>query len=106
MRILQLSIVSSPEKVVKRINFEPLHAHSNPVLKSSYLLKLADLLKLNILSFVYKAINNLTPSCFQDYFTYDSNKHGYETRQVERGDLFKKNRSTPMYGLRSFKYHG
>ena len=98
MRILQISIASSPEKVVKCINFEPLHAHSNLVFKSSHLLKLEDLLNLNILSFVYKTINNLTPPCFQGHFIYNSNLHGYDTRQVERGDLYKKHRNTTMSG--------
>ena len=94
------------KKVVKCIHSEPLHTHSIPLFKSSNLLKLDDLLKVNILSFVYKATNNLTPSCFQDYFIYNSNIHGYKTRQVERGDLYKKHRNTNMYGLRSMKYHG
>ena len=94
------------KKVVKCIHSEPLHTHSSPLFKSSNLLKLDDLLKVNILSFVYKATNNLTPSCFQDYFIYNSNIHGYKTRQVERGDLYKKHRNTTMYGLRSMKYHG
>ena len=80
----KIRIASSPEKVVKCINFDPLHAHSNPVFKSSHLLNLDDLLKLNILSFVYKAINNVAPSCFQEYFTCNSNLQAYETRQVER----------------------
>ena len=105
MRILQTSIVSSREKVVKCTNFERFHTHSNPIFKLSDLLQPDDHLILNILSLVYKATNNLIPSCFQDYFIYNSNIHGYETRQVG-DDLYKKHRNTTMYGLRSMKYHG
>ena len=97
MRILQTGIVSSSEKVVKCIHFEPLHTHSSPLFKSSNLLKLDDLLKVNILSFVYKATNNLSPSCFQDYFIYNSNIHGYKARQVERGDLYKKYHGSSLW---------
>ena len=102
----KLALFRLQKKVVKYMNFEPLHTHSNPIFKSSKLLKLDDLLKLNILSFVYKTTNNLIPSCFQGYFTYNSIIHGYETCQVERGDLYKKHRKTTMYGLRSMEYHG
>ena len=86
----KLALFRLQKKVVKCIHSEPLHTHSSPLFKSSNLLKLDDLLKVNILSFVYKATNNLSPSCFQDYFTYNSNIHGYRARQVERGDLYKK----------------
>ena len=102
----KLALFRLQKKVVKCIHSEPLHTHPSPVFKSSNLLKLDDLLKVNILSFVYKATNNLTPSCFQDYFIYNSNIHGYKTRQVERGELYKKHRNTTMYGLRSMIYHG
>lgn len=64
-------------------------------------LKLDDIFKSNIPSFVYKATNNPTQSCFQDYLMCNSNTHGFETRQVERGDLYMKHRNTTMYGLRS-----
>ena len=102
----KLALFCLQKKGMKCIHFEPLHTHSSPQFKSSNMPKLDDLLKVNILSFVYRATNNLTPSCFQDYFIYNSNIHGYKTRQVERGDLYKKHRYKAMYGLRSMKYHG
>ena len=43
----------------------------------------------NILTFVYKAINKLSPSCFHNYFTPNSSVHRIETHQATRGDLFK-----------------
>ena len=92
----KLALFCLQKKLVKCINFEALHTYSIPIFKSSKLLKLDDLLKLNILSFVYKTTNNLTSSCFQGYITYNSIIHGYETRQVQRDGLYKKHRNTTM----------
>ena len=92
----KLALFCLLKKLVKCIHFEPLHTYSNPIFKFSKLLKLDDLLKLIILSFVYKTTNNLTSSRFQGYITYNSIIHGYETHQVERDGLYKKHRNTTM----------
>ena len=56
------------KRVLRCIKFEPFTAPSAPIFQSLKILKLEDTLHLNILIFVYKAINRSSPSCSQNYF--------------------------------------
>ena len=60
----------------------------------------------NILTFVFKALNKISPTCFHNYFTPNSSVHRFGTCQVTRGDLFKSFKNTNLYGLKSIKYFG
>ena len=50
------------------LNFEGPLEHSNPLYRSSKILKLIDLIKLNNILFVYDQINNDLPNTFENYF--------------------------------------
>ena len=60
----------------------------------------------NILTFVFKALNKISPTCFHNYFTPNSSVHRIGTRQATRGDLFKSFKNTTLYGLKTIKYFG
>jgi hypothetical protein len=94
------------KKVLRCIKFEPFSAPSAPIFQSLKILKLEDTLHLNILTFVYKAINKLSPSHFHNYFQPNSTIHKIGTRQATRGDLFKSLRNTTLYGLQTIQYFG
>ena len=51
------------------------------------MVKHEDMEHLNIISFVYKAINKLNSASFRNHFTPDSFVHEYGTRPVSRDDL-------------------
>ena len=57
-------------------------------------------------SYIYKAINRLSPSCFHNFFQLNSTIHKIGTRQATRGDLFKSLKNTTLYGLRTIQYFG
>ena len=61
------------------------------------------MLRLNILSFVYKAFNKLSLVSFRNYFTPDSYVHSYGTRQATRGDLLILLKRTSLYGLKTIQ---
>ena len=81
------------------MDLEPLHSNSSTIFKSSKVLKHGDLLKLDILTFVFNSITNLSPSCFQDYSIYSSIIRDHEASQVTRGNLYKTHHSTTMYSF-------
>ena len=64
------------------------------------------MLHLNILSFVYKAINKLSQVSFHNYCTPDSYVHRYGTHQATRGDLFILLKRISLYGLKTVQYFG
>ena len=94
------------KRVLRCIKFEPFTAPSAPIFQALKILKLEDTLHLNILNFVYKAINRLSPSCFHNYFQPNSTIHKIGTRQATRGDLFKSLKNTTLYGLQTIQYFG
>ena len=71
-----------------------------------YLLKLNDVIKLQILSFVYQWSHRLLPPCFSEYFKFTSSGHSYSTRQSSNRNLYLASVNTTQYGLRSLKFTG
>ena len=57
------------KRIIRVINKSHFLAHTNPILKSLYLLKLEDIRKLQISQFMFSIRNNLTPIGFHDMFT-------------------------------------
>ena len=57
------------KRVLRCIKFEPFSSPRTPIFQSLRIFKLEDVLHLNILTFVYKTINKLSPSCFHYYFS-------------------------------------
>ena len=94
------------KKILRSINFEPFLSPCTPLFQSLKTLKIVDILHLNILTFVYKSLNKLSISCFHDYFQTNLSVHRIGTRQATRGDLFKSNKNTTMYGLQTIRYFG
>ena len=94
------------KKVLRCIKFEPFSAPSAPIFQSLKILKLEDTLHLNILTFVYKAINKLSPSYFHNYFQPNATVHKIRIRKATRGDLFKSLKNTTAYGLQTIQYVG
>ena len=94
------------KKILRCIKFQLPTTPSAPLFHSLKIVKLEDILHLNILTFVYKATNKLSSVYFHDYFTPDSSVHRFETRQATRGDLFISLKRTTLYGLKTVKYFG
>ncbi len=92
------------KKILRCIKFQPFTASSTPLFHSLKILKLENILHLNTLIFVFKAINNLSPIYFHNYFTPNSTVHRFGTRQASRGDLFNTLKNTTLYGLQTVKY--
>ena len=56
------------KKVVRAITFNNFSAPSAPIFLTLRLLKLQDLFEMKLLTFVYEAVNKLSPSCFHEFF--------------------------------------
>ena len=83
------------KKVLRCIKFEPFSAPSAPTSRSLKILKLEDTLHLNILTFVYKAINKLSPSYFHNFFQLSTTVHKIGTRHATRGAYYRFAASRP-----------
>ena len=76
------------KKILRCIKFQPFTAPSAPLFYSLKIIKLQDILHLNISTFAHKAIQKLSPVCCHNYFTPNSSVHRIGTHQSTRGDLF------------------
>ena len=102
--LTQLFIIQ--KKAIRVISFSEPKSHSEPLFKSLNLLKLNDVIELQILSFVYQWSHRLLPPCFSEYFKFTSSVHSYSTRQSSNGNLYLASVNTTQYGLRSLKFTG
>ena len=94
------------KRAVRAISHQTFLAHSLPIFKDLKLLRIDDIFKSKLLTFVYESINKLTPVYFHDFFCTNASIHSHNTKQSARGDLFLAQRNTLQYGLRSIRYTG
>ena len=94
------------KKVLKIITFNNVIASSAPLFDALQILKLNDIFKLQVTSFVYECLNNLVRIYFREYFVSIHSVHNIGTRQSKKGDLFALCCNTTQYGLRSIHYLG
>ena len=94
------------KRAVQAISHQPFLAHSLPIFKDLKLLRVVDIFKLSLLSFVYESVNMAAPDCFHNFFSLNSTVHCHNTRQSTRGDLFLANINTSKYGLKSIRFLG
>ena len=95
-------IVSLQKRAVRTITFSDFDAHSSPIFKDLKVLKLMDNVKINNCLFVHDYLNNLLPSCYNNYFTLLSDLQDTGTKARELGCLFVPKHRTTKFGLKSF----
>ena len=88
------------KRALRAISHQPFLAHSLPIFKDFNSLRIVDIFKLRLLSFVYESINKVAPDCFHNFFSLNSSVHCHDT------DLFLANINTSQYGLKSIRYLG
>ena len=94
------------KKAVRAISFQPRMSPSAPIFTDLKLLRLSEIFELRLLTFVFDSINRISPSCFHNFFLFNSSVHQYSTRQASQGNLFMSRKNSVLYGLKSIKYLG
>ena len=79
---------------------------STPIFDNLNVLKFNDMITMQIASFVYECVRNLSPAYFSNYFIWIKNVHSFGTRQSRRVDMFALRCNTTQYGLQSIHYSG
>ena len=69
------------KRAVRHITLSMPRDHTSNLFKTLNLLKLHDIIKVNTATFVYKLTQNLLPSLFSNFYTYNYLVHDYRTRQ-------------------------
>ena len=90
------------KKALRLIYFQRRNTHTEPLFSDSKILKFPDRISLENCIFICKAIHNLLPSVFHNWFSRSSNQHEYNTRWREYGFFNIPNHRTKTYGRYSF----
>ena len=93
-------------KFIMAINFSFKYDGPYPLFHTHSNLKISDIIKLQIASFVFESRMRLSPLEFHIYFTSISDIHSYGTRQSTSEDLFQPGRLTTQYDINTVHYFG
>ena len=63
------------KKAVRDISFQPRMSPSLPIFNDLKLLKLSEIFELRLLTFVFDSAKKTSPSCFHDFFLFNSSVH-------------------------------
>ena len=90
------------KRAVRAISRSKYNAHTEPIFKNLELLKVEDILNINLLKFKFKLVNNTLPHYFTSIFSQIEVNHNYNTRN--RGLLHNQvpNTSSSFYSIRYF----
>ena len=88
-------------RALRIISFLDFRADRNPLYNNLKILKLKDQIVLQNCLFVYDALSNASPICFQEYFTQTREIHSLNTKSANLGCLFVTRSGTVRYGLNS-----
>ena len=91
------------KRALRAISHSDFRSHSNPLFIKYNQLKIGELCKLNIGTFMYKYCNNLLPSTFNLMFTTNADTHNYNTRFASN---FKYPNNKLEFGKKSISYRG
>ena len=94
------------KKAIRTISYQAPLPHPLPLFKGLQLLRVSDVFKFKLLTFVYESIKKLAPNCFHECFSLSSTVHNHATRQSCRNDLYLICKNTLRYGLCSIQYMG
>ena len=76
-------------------------SHTAPLFAKYNILTLADTYKLELGVFMYKYSNNELPGVFDGFFTLRSNIHNYQTRNADKFNLMKNNKTFTDHAIRT-----
>ena len=94
-------ILTLQKKAMRIITFQSRNCHSGPLFFKLKLLKFNDKVHLENVLLISKFINSLLPPVFNNWFTFCSNVHNYETTSSATCKLFKPFFCTNLYGNNS-----
>ena len=93
------------KKALRLMTFSKIDQHSSPLFKSLEIVKIYDLVVLNIALFMYKFHNRILPSCFSSLFTQLNTIHYHNTRLAKKESYYLPKVRT-NYGIFNIRYQG
>ena len=93
------------KKAIRIITFSSFTEHSSPLFKGLNVLKLSDIIALQLAVFMYKFHNQLLPSVFDTFLNLVGNIHCYNTRLSSRM-TYAIPKARTNYGILNIRFQG
>ena len=93
------------KKAIRIITFSSFSKHSSPFFKDLNIVKLSDIITLQLALFMYKFHNQLLPSVFDAFFNPARNIHSYNTRLSCRM-TYAIPKARTNYGILNIRFQG
>ena len=68
------------KKAIRIITSSRWNTHTAPLFREKCILKICHINVVQVATFMFRYVNNLLPSSFANYFVFNSDIHGYDTR--------------------------
>ena len=81
-------IVTLQKQALRIITFSKRDAQSSPIFSQLGLIKFMDLVTIQPAFFMFLYYHNLLPKAFDNYFTFISSKHNYNTRLASKSTYY------------------
>ena len=103
--LTQLTVSSFSKKRHLKLSILVINnAHFPPLIHSSKIIKMADKVKIENCLFINKYTNKKLPLIFNNWFTFSSMSHNYQTSFASKGNHEIPNVQTTSYGINAFVY--
>ena len=76
------------KNVIRHISHAAPREHTNPLFKNLNLLKVTDIIHVNLATFTYKAWNGLLPNAFHNFLIRNRELHHHNTRHADNAHCF------------------
>lgn len=97
-------ITNLQNKSIRIINFSHFRISANIYYKSTNILNLANIVKLNNFLFVHDPYHNKLPATLTNIFSYTKGIHSHNTRGSKQQHISLPKVNTQTYGINSIKY--
>ena len=97
-------LIHLQNKAIRVINFESYHSPVNILFKTSKILKIYDVIKLQNFMYIYQSINGNLPITLRNIFKPTETLHGHNTRGSSHHQLSIPKANTLVYGIKSINY--
>ena len=100
------------KRAVRAIVYKDMHdinyalPQSNPLFLKLSIMKIHNIFKLKLITFVYKCLYQIHPVNFYNWFIFSNRIHSHITRSSTQNNIFIPQIRTTNYGLKSIKYNG
>ncbi len=98
-------LVILQKRAIRHLSHAAFRDHTGPLFRNLNLLKVNDIIRLNLATFAYKAWNGFLPNAFKNYIVSNRNIHNHNTRSARDAHYYKNHTTVGMLSVQTRTIH-